>query len=189
MRRGNISLRQWRPKYVIGLPSFSRPRQLKVGANSKGRRDENQAISVHSSVFFVSERECGRGRYPAGDSMNTGGPRVAAGVDMADKAGDALRQINEASAVALSNVSDIAAATTGQSQASGSVARNVEQISSMLEESAQSVQAANENVTILEHLAENLRQSVTRFKILKSAVTHGNSRKPEALAIAWFCVI
>ena len=46
-----------------------------------------------------------------------------------------------------------------------SVARNVEQISAMLEESAQSVNAANENVQILEQLADDLRQSVSRFKV------------------------
>ena len=86
-------------------------------------------------------------------------------IDMAKKAGDALRQINDATMIALNNVSDVAAATSEQSQASGSVARNVEQISSMLEESAQSVHAANENVLILEQLADDLRQSVARFRV------------------------
>ena len=98
------------------------------------------------------------------DGMSKVGPQVTAGVDMAKKAGDALRQITEATTVAHGNVSDVAAATTEQSQAGSSVARNVEQISSMLEESTQSVEAANENVMALEQLAENLRQSVTRFK-------------------------
>lgn len=94
------------------------------------------------------------------DGMSAVGPQVAVGVDMARQAGDALRQINDATTVALHNVSDVAAATTEQSQASGSVARNVEQISGMLEESAHSVQAANENVLILAQLADDLRQSV-----------------------------
>ena len=99
------------------------------------------------------------------EGMNAVGPQVARGVEIAHQAGEALRQINEANTVALHNVSDVAAATGEQSQASGSVARNVEQISSMLDESAQSVLAANENVRALERLAEELRQSVARFKV------------------------
>ena len=99
------------------------------------------------------------------EGMEAVGPQVGRGVEIAQQAGEALRQINEATEVALSKVSDVAAATTEQSQASTSVARNVEQISSMLEESANSVHAANENVLVLEQLADDLRQSVARFKV------------------------
>ena len=99
------------------------------------------------------------------NGMQSVGPQVATGVDMADKAGVALRQISAASAVALSNITEVAAATTEQSQASTAVARNVEQISSMIEESTQSVRAANENVVMLEQLAGELRQSVARFRV------------------------
>ena len=65
----------------------------------------------------------------------------------------------------MSKVSDVAAATTEQSQASTSVARNVEQISSMLEESANSVHAANEDVLVLEEMGGDLRESVAGFKV------------------------
>lgn len=98
--------------------------------------------------------------------MEAVGPQVAIGIDIAKQAGEALSQINEATSVALCNVSDVTSATSEQSQASSSVARSVEQISSMLEESAQSVQAANENVLVLEKLATDLRQSVARFKVI-----------------------
>jgi methyl-accepting chemotaxis protein/methyl-accepting chemotaxis protein-3 (ribose and galactose sensor receptor) len=97
--------------------------------------------------------------------MEAVGPQVAIGIDIAKQAGEALRQINDATSIALCNVSDVTSATSEQSQASGSVARSVEQISSMLDESAQSVQAANENVLALEQLATDLRQSVARFKV------------------------
>lgn len=99
------------------------------------------------------------------NSMQSVGPQVALGVEMAGKAGETLRQINEATVVARSNVSEVASATTEQSQASASVARNVEQISSMIDESVQAVRAANENVLMLEKLAGELRQSVTRFRV------------------------
>ena len=97
--------------------------------------------------------------------MEAVGPQVAVGVDIARQAGESLRQINAATSVALSNVSEVSAATAEQSQASNSVARNVEQISSMLEESVQSVNAANVNVRVLEKLAADLRQSVERFRV------------------------
>ncbi|MDR3413462.1 MAG: methyl-accepting chemotaxis protein, partial [Formivibrio sp.] len=99
------------------------------------------------------------------NGMQAVGPQVALGVEMAGKAGEALRQISEASVVAQGKIREVANATTEQSQASGSVASNVEQISSMLEESAQSVRAANENVVMLERLAGELRQSVARFRV------------------------
>jgi len=99
------------------------------------------------------------------NGMQAVGPQVALGVEMAGKAGEALRQISEASVVALGKIREVANATTEQSQASGSVASNVEQISSMVEESAQSVRAANENVLMLERLAAELRQSVARFRV------------------------
>ena len=97
--------------------------------------------------------------------MQSVGPQVALGVDMAGQAGAALRQINEASVLALSNISEVAAATTEQSQASSSVARNVEQISGMLEESTASVRSASENVQALEQLSKELHDSVARFRV------------------------
>ena len=97
--------------------------------------------------------------------MQSVGPQVALGVDMAGQAGEALRQINEASVLALGNISEVAAATTEQSQASSSVARNVEQISGMIEESTASVRAASENVLVLEQLSRELHDSVARFRV------------------------
>lgn len=92
-------------------------------------------------------------------------PQVALGVEIIGKAGVVLRQISEASAVARSNISEVAAATSEQSQASSSVARNVEQISSMIEDSVNSVHDANVNVSMLERLADELRQSVACFRV------------------------
>ena len=98
------------------------------------------------------------------NGMRSIGPQVALGVELATQAGATLRRINEASVIALGNVSEVAAATTEQSQASASVAQNVEQISSMIYESTESVHAANENVRMLEQLAKDLHQSVARFR-------------------------
>jgi methyl-accepting chemotaxis protein len=46
--------------------------------------------------------------------MQSVGPQVALGVEMASQAGAALRQINEASVLALGNISEVASATTAR---------------------------------------------------------------------------
>ena len=99
------------------------------------------------------------------DGMRAVGPQVSLGVDIVGRAGEALRQISDATEVARGNVSEVAAATGEQSQASATVAKNVEQISSMIEASARSVEEANGNVKVLERLAGELRASAARFRV------------------------
>jgi len=99
------------------------------------------------------------------DGMRAVGPQVLLGVEIVGKTGAALRKISDATQVAKGNVSEVAAATSEQSQASATVARNVEQISSMIEASTQSVEQANNNVRMLEQLANELRSSAARFHV------------------------
>ncbi|SDG60791.1 methyl-accepting chemotaxis protein [Propionivibrio dicarboxylicus] len=99
------------------------------------------------------------------DGMRAVGPQVLLGVEIVGKTGSALRKISDATQVAKGNVSEVAAATSEQSQASATVARNVEQISSMIEASAKSVEQANSNVRMLEQLANELRNSAARFQV------------------------
>jgi len=99
------------------------------------------------------------------EGMNAVTPQVALGVSMAEQAAVALRQINAEAAATLSQVREVARATSEQGQASASVAQNVERIAQMVEESANSVRAANGNVHALEALAEELRSSVTQFRL------------------------
>ncbi|BBF85777.1 methyl-accepting chemotaxis protein [Aquitalea magnusonii] len=97
--------------------------------------------------------------------MQAMAPQVAMGVQMAAQAGEALQQINTASAQALDKVRSIATATTEQSQASNSVAQNIEQISGRMEESSHAVAQACEHVARLEQLTAALHQSVARFQV------------------------
>ncbi|HEY9102862.1 methyl-accepting chemotaxis protein [Chitinimonas sp.] len=99
------------------------------------------------------------------DSMQSVTPKVARGVSLAGEAAAALREINEGAAATLDKVRDVANATAEQSLASSSVASNVERIAHMVEESAASVQAANRNVLALEKLAQELKSSVSRFRL------------------------
>ena len=99
------------------------------------------------------------------DSMQAVTPKVARGVSLAGEAAAALREINQGAAATLDKVRDVANATAEQSLASSSVAANVERIAHMVEESATSVQEANKNVLALERLAQELRASVSRFRL------------------------
>ncbi len=98
-------------------------------------------------------------------SMDEVTPRVARGVEMANQAAESLRAINEGTAATLDKIRDVANATSEQSAASSSVAVNVERIAHMVEDAATSVHAANGNVSAMEQLANELRASVSRFRV------------------------
>jgi methyl-accepting chemotaxis protein len=96
-------------------------------------------------------------------SMNAVTPQVLQGVQMAEKAATALRDINREASATLVQVREVATSTTEQSLASASVAENIERISNMVEATAESVGQANSNVQSLERLAQELKTSVSRF--------------------------
>jgi methyl-accepting chemotaxis protein len=96
-------------------------------------------------------------------SMNAVTPQVLQGVQMAEKAATALRDINREASATLVQVREVATSTTEQSLASASVAENIERISNMVEATAESVGQANSNVQSLERLAQDLKTSVSRF--------------------------
>jgi methyl-accepting chemotaxis protein/methyl-accepting chemotaxis protein-3 (ribose and galactose sensor receptor) len=98
-------------------------------------------------------------------SMDAVTPQVARSVTKADDAAAALKRISVASAEALSHIHDVANATSEQSAASASIAANVERIAGMVEASVAATRAASDNVTALDQLAADLRDSVSRFKL------------------------
>jgi methyl-accepting chemotaxis protein len=98
-------------------------------------------------------------------SMQAVTPQLAKSVGIADQAAATLHAINESAGATLSNVRDVAHATSEQSQASESVASHVEKIARMVEEVALSVGAANRTVHTLETLAADLAASTERFQV------------------------
>ncbi|BAP40984.1 methyl-accepting chemotaxis transmembrane protein [Pseudomonas sp. StFLB209] len=99
------------------------------------------------------------------DGMTAVTPQVAAGLALAEQAAGALRQINSGASLTLVQVREVTAATAEQSLASASVAQNIENIATRVEESATSVRAAHGNLHSLERLADELRESVARFRL------------------------
>ena len=91
--------------------------------------------------------------------------QVALGVELAEKAATALREINSVSRITLEKTREVANSTQEQSEVSNSIAGNVERIAQMVEESDASVQAAHEQVRSLDVLARELNQAAARFRL------------------------
>ena len=91
--------------------------------------------------------------------------QVALGVDLAEKAAQSLRDINDGARATLEKTREVADAAQEQSQASNSIAENIEHIAQMVERSDASVQSAHEQVRQLDELARNLNQTAAKFKL------------------------
>ncbi|WP_446731223.1 methyl-accepting chemotaxis protein [Pseudomonas sp. CFBP 13719] len=92
-------------------------------------------------------------------------PKMETAASLADQATVALRDISTESAATLAQVREMAAATSEQSEASSSVARNVELIANMVNASAESVSIANKDVNAVVTSSRTLTDSTARFQL------------------------
>jgi len=99
------------------------------------------------------------------ERMEDGTQRVNAGVELADKAGEALGRIVEGSKGVSEMIQSIAAAAEQQNSASAEISRNVESINAVTNESAQGVQQAAQAAGQLSEKAEQLQALVGKFKL------------------------
>jgi uncharacterized phage infection (PIP) family protein YhgE len=97
--------------------------------------------------------------------MEEGTRQVDEGIQLADKAGEALREIVEISQKVTDMVTQIAAASEEQSSASEQISKNVEAISAVTQETAQGTQQIARAAEDLNRLTENLQQLVSRFRL------------------------
>lgn len=97
--------------------------------------------------------------------MEHGCTRTETGVELANRAGEAMEQINRGAQEVTQTVSEIAAATQEQSAASNEIARNVEKIAQMAEENAQAVQLSAEAAKRMEAEAERLNVALRKFRL------------------------
>ncbi|HEY2037529.1 MAG TPA: methyl-accepting chemotaxis protein, partial [Steroidobacteraceae bacterium] len=95
--------------------------------------------------------------------------QVESGVASARSAGDALASILEGSEAMQQMVTEIAAASAQQSQATQSVNGNVQEITRIIELTTLSSTRAVEACTRLSSLAANLNQLVGAFKVSAAA--------------------
>ncbi|MEI7612805.1 MAG: methyl-accepting chemotaxis protein [Betaproteobacteria bacterium] len=91
--------------------------------------------------------------------------QVILGVELAEKAAQALLEINQGAHATLDKTRDVANAAQEQSQACNSIASNVERIAQMVEEADASVHAAHSQVQQLDLLAKDLHQTAAKFRL------------------------
>ncbi|QQS35462.1 MAG: methyl-accepting chemotaxis protein [Ignavibacteriales bacterium] len=99
------------------------------------------------------------------ESMNQGTLEVEKGKELANKAGDSLKQIITGAESVVDIVSQVAAASEEQSSAAEQISKNIESISAVTQESAQGVQQIARAAEDLNRLTNNLEELVARFKI------------------------
>ncbi|MFA5626660.1 MAG: methyl-accepting chemotaxis protein [Thiohalomonadaceae bacterium] len=106
-----------------------------------------------------------RGTLQAVNSMEEAHSRVGNGVNMANRAGDAMGQIQVSSNEVIQAINDIANALREQNAASNQVATKVSMIAQMTEENSLAANDIADEAQQLEQLAKTLENAVSRFKI------------------------
>jgi methyl-accepting chemotaxis protein len=101
----------------------------------------------------------------AAASMDEVRNQVGVGVELAEKAAAALREIKVGANSTLEKTREVANAAQEQSQASNSIAVNIERIAQMVEDADTAVQSADAQVRQLDDLAKLLNQEAASFKL------------------------
>ena len=98
-------------------------------------------------------------------SMDEGSLKAEDGKLLADKAGEALREIISGSDNVVDLVSQVAAASEEQSSAAEQISKNIENISSVINESSIGTQQIAKTAEDLTQLTYNLEKLISSFKI------------------------
>lgn len=99
------------------------------------------------------------------EAMSAALPEVEHGVQLANHASKSLRGIEEGAGRTLDRIGEVASATREQSVASTSIAQRVEEIAQMVEETTITIRGTADAADHLEHIAQELKQQVGRFKL------------------------
>ncbi len=105
------------------------------------------------------------GTRSAVSGMDAGVEQVKQGVDLANKADEAIVNIRDASSNVVNVVNMISLALREQTAASQEVARNVERIAQMSQQNSQAVEETSETARTLQVLAKDLESQVGQFKL------------------------
>lgn len=105
------------------------------------------------------------GTRDAVQQMEVGVTQVKGGVDMAQRAGDAIIGIRQSSGDVVRMVDQISLALREQTAASQDVARNVERIAQMSQQNSLAVEQTTETAGTLQQLAQGLHKQVSVFRL------------------------
>jgi methyl-accepting chemotaxis protein len=105
------------------------------------------------------------GTEHAVQTMRQQSENVKTTVDLSERAGSTVGQINDASSSVLGAVSEISLALSEQSTASSEIAKNVECIATMSEDNSTAVREVAHATQALSRRAVQLQETVNRFKL------------------------
>ena len=112
------------------------------------------------------------------DSIEEGTEEVNKGKEMANKAGESLREIIKASSKVLDDVKQVASASEEQSITAEQISKSVESISNISNESSDAIQQVASSADDLNKLTNNLQNLIRNFKIDNNGKeTHYSIRK------------
>lgn len=98
-------------------------------------------------------------------AMERSAQGVVAGAQLSDNAGKALTEIDRVSRQVAERIAEISGATSREAELASGVAQSIQQIFAVTEKTADGTRATASQVRELSQTAQELRQSVARFKI------------------------
>ena len=137
-------------------------RGFAVVADEVRKLAERTAKSTQEIAAMISGIQ--QGTTAAVNSMKQGVERVAAGVEQAQSAGEAITQVQSQSRQVVEAVSEITVALREQASASTQIAQNVERIAQMAEENNAAAGSNAVTADQLRQMAESLNEEVRHFK-------------------------
>lgn len=99
------------------------------------------------------------------NSIDTGNKEVQKGKQLADKAGESLKEIINSTREINDMITQVAAASEQQSATAEEVSKNIEAINNVTQESALGVQQIASASVDLNEMTENLQKLISKFKI------------------------
>ena len=123
-------------------------------------RTSNATTEIEQMIAGIQNDTVG-----AVGAMDEALPEVEQGVQLAKSASDSLHAIESGAGRTLERVREVAAATQEQGAASTSIAQRVEQIAQMVEETTATIRSTADTATELEHIAQDLRTQIGRFRV------------------------
>jgi aerotaxis receptor len=97
--------------------------------------------------------------------MRSGSTQVAEGVSLVQQAQDSLNEINHLMSDAVQKVSEIATASSQQTEAMNEISNSITHVAAMTEENVSVVQSTTEQIVMLTPLVDRVRKAVTQYQV------------------------
>ena len=111
------------------------------------------------------------------DSIEEGTEEVKKGRELANRAGESLKEIILASTKVLDDVNQVASASEEQSSTAEQISKSIEAINNVTNESAQGMQHISKAAEELNSLTDNLQNLIKRFNLSEGDSSHYSVRQ------------